>query len=180
MIALPTRQPFRHVLLLLRTLLDIVLLRKGPEAIPRSTLLFAVIVGFWFLSSVLVLALIEQYDQTDFVIGLFTAAIGVACYAITVIVAGFPARVLQTLSAILGCGALISLVFVAEFVVLQPLAGPAVTGLIAQLILLWSVPVEGHIIARAIDRHWYIGIVIAIVVFILQYVIYRAMTVPVA
>ena len=28
--------------------------------------------------------------------------------------------------------------------------------------MLWSVPVEGHIIARAIDRHWYLGIAIAV------------------
>lgn len=175
MIALPTRGPFCNVLLLLRTLIDIVLLRKGPESIPRSTILFAMIVGIWLLSSLSVLALIEEYDQADFVIGIFTALVALVCYAVTVIVAGFSARVLQTLSAILGCGALISFAFVAEFVLFAPFLGQAITGLVAQLILLWSVPVEGHIIARAIDRHWYIGIVIAILVFVLQYVIYRAM-----
>jgi hypothetical protein len=42
--------------------------------------------------------------------------------------------------------------------------------------LLWSVPVEGHIIARAMGRHWYIGILIAITVFVLQFVIYSAMS----
>jgi hypothetical protein len=47
------------------------------------------------------------------------------------------------------------------------------TSLIANLILLWSVPVEGHIIARATERHWYIGILVALAVFILQYLIYR-------
>jgi hypothetical protein len=49
-----------------------------------------------------------------------------------------------------------------------------VTGLVANLILLWSVPVEGHIIARAISRHWYIGVLIAIAVFVLQYILYNA------
>jgi len=38
------------------------------------------------------------------------------------------------------------------------------------------VPVEGHIIARAIDRHWYVGIVIAVGVFIFQYVINLLLT----
>ena len=65
--------------------------------------------------------------------------------------------------------------FVAEFVLFTPFLGPTITGIVAQLILLWSVPVEGHIIARALGRHWYIGIVIAIGVFVLQYVIYSAM-----
>lgn len=180
MIALPNRGPFRNVLLLLRTLLDIVLLRQGPETIPRSTMLFAMIVGLWLAASVSVLVLIEQYDRDDFVIGLLTAAVGLACYAVTVVAAGYPARVQQTLSAILGCGALISFAFVAEFVLFQPLFGPSVTGLVAQLILLWSVPVEGHIIARAIGRHWYVGIVIAVLVFILQYIIFRLLTGPAA
>jgi hypothetical protein len=37
------------------------------------------------------------------------------------------------------------------------------------LVLLWSVPVEGHILARTIDRHWYVGIVVAMAVFIFQF-----------
>ena len=102
--------------------------------------------------------------------------VGLACYAMTVVAAGFPARVLQTLAAILGCGALISFAFVAEYVLFTPFLGQTITGVVAQLILLWSVPVEGHIIARAIDRHWYVGIVIAIIVFVLHYVIFRLMT----
>ena len=178
MIALQKPGPLVIVLPLLRTLFDIVLLRKGPEAIPRSNILFAMIVVFWLLSSLSVLSLIEQYDEQDFITGLFTALIGLVCYGVTVVMAGFPGRVLQTLSAVLGCGALISFVFVAEFVLFTPFLGQTITGIVAQLILLWSVPVEGHIIARAINRHWYIGIVIAIVVFILQYVVYRAMTAP--
>ncbi len=145
---LPTRLPPGNVLLLLRTLLDIVLLQRGPDSIPRSTMLFALITGLWLSSSLFVLALIEQYDQADFVIGLLTAAVGLACYAMTVIVAGFPARVLQTLSAILGCGALISFAFVAEFVLFRPFLGEAITSLVAQLILLWSVPVEGSFALR--------------------------------
>ena len=176
MIAVPTRRPIRNVLLLLRTLFDIVLLRKGPEAIPHSSILFGIIAGLWLLSSLAVLTLIEQYDRTDFVVGLVTAMVALGCYAVTVTAAGYRGRVLQVMSAILGCGALIAFAFVAEYVLFRPFLGEAITALVAQLILLWSVPVEGHIIARAISRHWYIGIVIAIIVFILQYIIYRLMT----
>ena len=140
MIALQKPGPFHIVLPLLRTLLDIVLLRKGPEAIPRSNILFAMIVGFWLLSSLAVLSLIEQYDEQDFIIGLFTALIGLVCYAVTVVMAGFPARVLQTLSAVLGCGAVISFVFVAEFVLFTPFLGQTITGIVAQLILLLTAP----------------------------------------
>lgn len=176
MIALPNHQPYRSLLPLVRTLFDITLLRKGPDSIPHSGIVLVLIVALWLFSSFAVLALIEQYDEQDFIIGLFTAFAGLLTYSAIIVVAGHGARVLQTVSAILGCGALISLAFVAEFVLFTPFLGQTITGLVAQLILLWSVPVEGHIIARALDRHWYIGIVIAVAVFVLQYVLYSTLS----
>jgi hypothetical protein len=165
------------VLPLVRTLFEIVLLRKGPDSIPRSAVLFIMIVVLWFFSSLAVLALIEQFDESDFLLGLFTALVGILCYAAIVVISGHSSRVLQTVSAVLGCGALISLAFVAEFVLFTPFLGQSISGIVAQLILLWSVPVEGHIVARAIDRHWYVGILIAISVFVLQFVIYNVVSV---
>jgi hypothetical protein len=97
---------------------------------------------------------------------------GIVCYASIVVLGGFGPRLTQTITALVGCGALIFLTFVAQYTLFLPVAGEQVTGLVANLILLWSVPVEGHIIARAIDRHWYTGILIAITVFILQYILY--------
>ena len=82
------------------------------------------------------------------------------------------ARLLQAVMALLGCGALISLVFVAMDTVLPAVSGETAAGIVATLILLWSVPVEGHIISRTIERHWYVGIAIAISVFVLQLVLY--------
>ncbi len=72
------------------------------------------------------------------------------------------------MSAIIGCGALLMSVFVAAYVLLQPFIGPGLMTLVAWLILLWSVSIKGHIIASAINRHWYIGLSIAVAVFILQ------------
>jgi hypothetical protein len=176
MIALPNYPPCRPLLPLVRTLFDITLLRKGPDAIPVSAILLLMAIGLWLLSSLSVLALIDQYDERDFTIGLYTALAGVVAYTVILVLAGHASRAMQTITAILGCGAVISLAFVAEFVLFMPLLGPTITGIIAQLILLWSVPVEGHIIARALGWHWYLGIVFAIGVFVLQYVIYSAMS----
>lgn len=175
MIALPNHRPVLPLLPLFRTLFDITLLRKGPESIPRSAIILLLVVALWLFSSLTVLSLIEQYDEQDFVIGLYTALAGIVVYSALVVVSGHAERVLPTVTAILGCGALISLAFVVEFVLFMPFFGETVTGIFAQLILLWSVPVEGHIIARALGRHWYIGIAIAIGVFVLQYVIFSAM-----
>ena len=62
MIALPNYQPLRSVLPLVRTLLDITLLRKGPDAIPVSGMLLLMAIGLWLLSSLSVLSLIDQYE----------------------------------------------------------------------------------------------------------------------
>jgi hypothetical protein len=176
MIAVPKPGCCSHVLPLIRTLCDIVLLRKGPDAIPRSWVLFLVILALWVFSALAALALIEQFDESDFFLGFFSGMIGILCYAVLVIASRKPERLLQTISAIIGCGALISFAFVAEYVLFLPFLGEVPTGLIANLILLWSIPVEGHIIARAIDRHWYIGILLAILVFALQFIIYSVVT----
>ena len=161
---------------LIRTLFQIVLLRKGPEDLPRYWFLLVLIVALWLISALSVLALIERFDESDFFLGLFSGALGVLCYGFVVVLSGRPERVLQTISAVIGCGSLISFAFLAEYVLFLPIFGEVATGLIANLILLWSVPVEGHIIARATDRHWYIGILVAIAVFALQLFIYSVVT----
>lgn len=160
------------MLALVSTLLDIALLRKGPDAIPRSWVLLAMTVALWLFSSLAGLALVERIDETDFFLGLFGGLAGIVLYAAIVVVSGRGERLIQTIAAIVGCGALIFFIFIAEYVLFAPFVGERITWLVANLILLWSIPVEGHIIARAIDRHWYIGISLAIAVFALQLVMY--------
>lgn len=160
-----------NLLPLLKTLFDITLLRKGPDAIPRSAIILAINVALWLFSALVALALIERFSETDFFLGIFSGIVGLACYAAIIVISGRSERLMQSIAAIVGCGALITLAFVAEYVVLTPLMGEGSAGLVATLILFWSVPVEGHIIARAVDRHWYLGILMAVAVFSLQYVV---------
>lgn len=154
---------------LVRILFDIVLLRRGPDDLPRSVILLGMTILLWVFSVLVALVLIGSFDEADFFISMFSALVGVLCYMAIVQLAGYPARVLQTVSAVLGTGALITLVFVAAYVLLLPLAGEADAALVATLLVFWSIPVEGHIVSRAIDRHWYIGILLAVFVFIIQF-----------
>ena len=153
---------------LLKTLLDIIFLRKGPEAIPYSNVLAGLIVAFWLMSSVVVSLMLQGSDGSSFFRSLIISMIAIAAYAAVLVLAQKTRRMLQTFSAILGCGALISLAAAAGVVIFSYVLDETWAALIALLIIFWSVPVEGHIIARAIDRHWYVGIVIAGLVFVLQ------------
>jgi len=97
----------------LQTLFDIALLRKGPEHIPRSVVMLVMAIALWFLSALTAFALIDRFDESDFFLEIFSALIAVACYSAIVILARRGPRLTQTMSAIIGCGALLMSVFVA-------------------------------------------------------------------
>jgi hypothetical protein len=164
------------LLLFLKTLFDIALLRKGPQHFPRSGILLLLASLLWLLAVLLALALIDRFNESDVVLEFFSVLIAVACYAAVIIVARQGPRLTQTITAILGCGALLTIVFVACYVLLQPLLGAGLMTLVAWLILLWSLSVKGHIIASAIGRHWHVGLAIAVGIFILQSVVNKLIT----
>jgi len=157
---------------LFETLFDIIRLRKGPEAIPHSTMLFTVVVGLWLFAGLVMTAMTPELEPMDFAVGTVTGIAGLVCYAVVIMLSGRGGRLMQAVMALLGCGAVLSLMFVAGNVFLAPFLSANITNLIVTLILLWSVPVEGHIISRTIDRHWYLGVVIAMAVFIFQLILY--------
>ena len=160
------------MLALLKTLFDILRLKKGPDAIPYSWLITLITLMLWLVAGFVIAAMTEEMSNEDFLVGTFTGVVGLACYAAIVVLSGRTPRLLQTVTAILGCGALLSFLFVVGTLVLTPLLSANMTNLVMTLILLWSIPVEGHIIARAIDRHWYVGIVAAMAVFVFQLFLY--------
>lgn len=113
--------------------------------------------------------LIENPNERSYGLSLAVSAAGVAYYVLVLLVTGHSRRILQAVTTIIGCGAILTMLIFLESLLLRPMLGREVANLLGLLIIFWSVPVEGHIIARAIDRHWYIGIAIAVVAFALQY-----------
>lgn len=161
---------------LLHTLFDIVLLRRGPEDIPHSWIVLTMCAGLWLGAVLATTAMISGFGAADARIALGSACVGLACYAAVLTSAGFKSRLLQTASAMIGCGALISFGMLAMLVLFTPFLGQDIANLSAFLLLVWSVPVKGHIIARAINRHWYVGIVIALAIFLVQLTFTQTMT----
>ncbi|MGI9199563.1 MAG: hypothetical protein ACR2QL_00790 [Woeseiaceae bacterium] len=157
---------------LIQTLFDIVRLRKGPEHIPRSTVLLILVIGLWLFAVLAQMVMIERIAEADFFYEIFSALVGVICYSAVVIGFGKAARLTQTITAILGCGALLSILFTVGYIVLQAVGNNTLTFLMVWAIVLWSISIKGHIIASAISRHWYLGLAIAVFVFILQHVVH--------
>jgi hypothetical protein len=161
---------------LIRTLFDIVTIRKGPDSIPYSWLLLYLSILLWFFPLLVASVLVPNFKGAVVVVSVASWLISLACYALVIVLAGFKSRLVQSLTAIIGCGALIFLGQVAGLIFLTPFLGAALAQLFIYLLLFWSVNVKGHIIARTIEREWYFGFLIAIGVFVLQYAFSTAVT----
>jgi hypothetical protein len=145
------------------------LLRKGPEHVPGSWLVLLPAVAMMILSIFCANVLMPAESKQNYSVIYASGAAGLLVYSGVLLVTGYGRRLLPVLSAIIGCDSILTLLFVAEYVLLQPFLGVRIASIVAILIMFWSVAVQGHIIARAIQQHWYAGIAIAMVVFIMQF-----------
>lgn len=161
---------------LIRTLFAISLLRKGPEDIPHSWLVLYLCAALWLFGLVAMTVLIQNFSAREAGVGLASWVLGLVCYVFVLALSGHSSRSLQTLAALIGVGAIITFAMLAELILLTPFLGADLANLGAILVLFWSVPVKGHIIARAIERHWYLGIVIAMFIFVLQFAFSSTLT----
>ena len=157
----------------LKTLFDIALLRKGPQHIPRSIALLLLSIALWLFAVLTQITLIAQIDEAHFGLEVFSALIGVTCYSMVVVGFSQAPRLTQTITALLGCGALLALVFAVAYVLLEFFGSPILVMLVVWTIVLWSIAIKGHIIATTINRHWYIGLAIAVGIFVLQHLVHQ-------
>lgn len=158
----------RRVLALINTLFLILCLRKGPDAIPRAAAALAVAFAMWIVAGMALVILFDGFDSGDLTTGLLTATVGWSCYAALLHLYDKSSRLMPTLTAVAGCGAILTAIFTAVFIVLEPFVGAEQALRVAYPFTLWSVPVEGHIVARALGKPFIVGFVIALAVFMLQ------------
>ena len=161
-----------------QTLFDIALLRKGPQHIPRSIALLTLSIVLWLFAVLTQITLIGQFEEAQFGLEVFSALIAVTFYSTVVVGFSQAARLTQTITALLGCGALLALVFAVAYVLLELIGSPILLLLFVWAIVLWSIAIKGHIIATTINRHWYIGLAIAVGVFVLQHIVHQLITAP--
>ncbi len=151
------------------------MLRKGPENVPASVTVLAFAIGLLLLSFFCSAVLVGESGNSDLGLSFLMTISSYVLYWLVLLVNGRANRLLPTISSIMACGSLLSISQVAAQVFLGPFLSINLTFIIAWLIEIWKIPVKGHIIARAIERHWYLGIAIAMTIFIMQYVAYRAL-----
>lgn len=154
--------------LILKAFLDIIFFKKGPDDIPKSSLLLAMVVGLAVAVNILFYAAVETDYESDQFLEFAIELVKIVSYLIVLLLFGVMSRATQTVTAIIACNAILGFLMTVVLILSQPLADMALDGVLAWLITIWLILVEGHIISRAIRLHWITGIAIAVVIFILQ------------
>ncbi len=154
---------------LLTTLLDIIRLKKGPDAIPRASILLFATVAMWLFAEFAGVLLIPEMRSQDFASTLLIGLTGIAIYALLVGFYGRQARLLQMITAVVGCTAILKILFLVCRVLLMPALGPGPAVVLIWLLVLWALVVDGHILGRTLDQPLFFGVLIAVAVFFLQY-----------
>jgi len=158
----------RSVLTLFKTFVEIILLRKGPDNIPHSSVLFIMVAAIWLLVGIVAVMLVESYQSSSLFIDLILAFVGLGIYAIVVKLFGKGARLIRCFTTILGCSIVFSILQFGGRLAFPVLLAEVEVDWALLLIWLWSIPVEGHIIARTIERQWILGFLVAFAVLFVQ------------
>lgn len=163
---------------LVRPFLEICILRKGPQDLPASGLLLGIAVCAHTLTSIL-LSVVTLNGWRAILAGITDTALVMVLTGTLLYAHRQKARIVQTLTAMTGTGAIITLVAIPIFNWLyniqasgggSPLAGLLVLGLIA-----WSLGISGHILRHALSIPYFLGIFIAFVFFWISHSVFTTL-----
>ncbi|MAD92191.1 MAG: hypothetical protein CMQ54_05645 [Gammaproteobacteria bacterium] len=156
------------VIILLKTFIQITFFRKSPADVPNSTPILIIVSVIWYLIGLLNSITINLDQEENFLFDLVLVSIGLIIYSLIINLFGYSERIIRCIIAILGCSVIFSIIlFVGQLVLSSMFANNGIR-LMMQIIWLWSIPVEGYIIAHTINRQWVTGFLITIAVLFMQ------------
>jgi len=161
---------------ILAAFLQITLRRRGPEDLPDSRFLL-LIAGLVYVITQCVLALSVYRSPLALARSLgLDLLLLCGCLWGLLRLAGHATRYRQTLTAMFGTGALLTLVMLPFNYWLELAADPAKPPLGATIGLLavvsWSLVVNGHIFSRALSAPFAAGLAISVTYFFLNYLVF--------
>jgi len=159
---------------LLRVFWDIALFRRGPRDVPASRLLLAVAAaGYVATSAVQSLLLFGPPLAVER--GFADLALTVAVFWTALALRRRGYRFLQTLTAMLGTGTLLSLPMIAMLIVRREVADAAAVALLLSVasvpLLVWYLFVVGHIVRHALEVPLFTGMAVAMTYIVLGYLL---------
>jgi len=161
---------------LLRLFWEVCLLRTGPQDMPYSRELLAILIGVGMGVDVLRLALAETGMDFGAVLIFATAALAfnLAFFAGLLGIAGYRARLVQALIAWFGAMLLIGLIDLPLVLVLHFAPGiGAGVALLFQILVIWSLLVTMHVLRHALSINPILAGLLSLGYFLLSVVLYN-------
>ena len=165
----------RTLQLLLKTFFDLLLLRPGPERVPRSSFLLVLAAATSVVLSVATTRLIFPELPLQFLTTIVLVTVTVAYYYAVLMFAGHTERFAPTMTAIFGADVLLTLIYTAVYFLIAVVADRNSALILILLISYWSIPVQGLIISRSIAQHWAVGFGIALLCHLILVQTYRTL-----
>lgn len=150
---------------LIRFFVELCLLRRAPQDLPGSSTLLGLILVINLMASVLVGLAAGLAAPVALGQGLADAVLTLGLLHLALSLTRRPARFLQLATALLGTGALLSLVAVAPLLLLsgaESRGETSLAGLPLIFLLFWSLLVTGHILRHGFDLRLGQGVLIAV------------------
>jgi hypothetical protein len=159
------------VLQFLKVFLDIVLWRRGPQDLPASGLLLALVTALYVAVSVVQLLMLHEAGAAWFVFVLLDPVLLLGGTWLLLRLFGHPERFLQTATAVLGTGALLGAIVYLPLQWLLEAAGATPESTLAgsaalALVVIFAL-VTGRILKLAMDASLFTGVAISLTYFLL-------------
>jgi hypothetical protein len=168
------------VLAILHFFIDLCLLRRAPQDLPASQLLFTLVAGLGLLGSLLLARTAGEPPAVGLLQGLLDLGFMLALLHTALRLLDKSARFLQTATALIGADTLIG------FLALFPLTLAAsadeqsgllvLAGLLFLALVVWSVLVSAHILRHAFEVGLMAGVFVAIAYDVLAFVVVGGLT----
>jgi hypothetical protein len=145
---------------------DIALHRRGPEQLPSSRFLFALLLAVFVVVNIAATQIVESLPRAAAMV-LFDTALYVGFFWVLLTGFGYSARFLQTVSALLGAETLLTLIGIPVLMMAGFENGEAQTPNVGTwlflLLILWSIDVAGFVTSRALQLPYFLGVLIVLV-----------------
>ena len=159
--------PFSTLLPLVR---DLLFLRRGPQELPHSPALLALLIG---ATLALDAALAEHIVQIGLPHMAFSLLLMLVLTWLALRIGEKSARFVQTASALLATGVVLTLLEIPMLLGIGSIPpepkvftpGQSLSLLFALMFLIWEIAVAGHILRHALDLKLRLGVLVAVVFF---------------
>jgi hypothetical protein len=170
-----TSRTISEIQTIVRPFVEICLLRRGPQDLPDSILLLGIVLVAHTVMSILLNAVVLN-AWNAFLAGVTDTLLVSILTGSILYLHGFKTRIVQTLSAMTGTGAIIALLAIPPFSwhagAQQSGSVNAVGSLMVLGIVVWSLAVTGHILRHALSVSYLLGILLAVAFYGISYTVF--------